>query len=134
VGIDTELSRGDHGLIPVTTIERGLKLLVVRTNPRTKFNWWWKQKKKEILKFNEPKKNSCSLNHNKVNYIALTVIWWQYFDGNYEKWERYIDQHRNVVAICLEDDIIVPFDKLLTSIFVGWKITYYKTPNHTTLS
>jgi hypothetical protein len=36
--IDVGLDREDHGSIPATTIERGLKPLDVRTNPRTELN------------------------------------------------------------------------------------------------
>jgi hypothetical protein len=38
--IDAELGREDHGLIPATTIKRGLEPLDVITDPQTRLNWW----------------------------------------------------------------------------------------------
>jgi hypothetical protein len=46
--IGTELGRGDHSSIPATAIGRGLEPLDVRTDPRTRLNWWCKQKKLNI--------------------------------------------------------------------------------------
>jgi hypothetical protein len=42
--IDTELGREDHGSIPTIVIESGLEPLDVRTDLRTRLNWWWKPK------------------------------------------------------------------------------------------
>jgi hypothetical protein len=40
VVIDVELGRKDYGSIPRNCHREGLKSLDVRTNLRTRFNWW----------------------------------------------------------------------------------------------
>jgi hypothetical protein len=38
--IGAELGKEDHSSIPVTVTGRGLEPLDVKTDPRTRFNWW----------------------------------------------------------------------------------------------
>jgi hypothetical protein len=50
VVIDVELGRKNHGSIPATTIERRLEPFDIRTDLRTKLNWWLKQKQNKLFK------------------------------------------------------------------------------------
>jgi hypothetical protein len=53
VVIGAELGMEDHGLIPRNYDGRGLEPLDARTDPRTRFNWWWKQKKSIFIKLKD---------------------------------------------------------------------------------
>jgi hypothetical protein len=62
VVIGAELGREDHGSIPATATGRGLELLDIRTDPRTRLNWWHKTKQKKRIFY-------ILINNNNKNII-----------------------------------------------------------------
>jgi hypothetical protein len=79
VVIDVELYRKDYSSISRKYDWRRFELLDVRTDSRTRLNWWWKQKIKKLmweqvqngdlgLKVNDVRTYVCKLKDISINF------------------------------------------------------------------